>query len=513
MSNLHVTLDEANKHTPKGFDPAVNNTQPAKDEQGLSTYEERMKLPKAINFVDGTVAPPTTNDLDVFVLIGSGTEDAGWGAAVFGDWVRFTNSIANPITPSDGYLCFDETTGDWMKYDGSVWAVFGGAVAAPSGPFALFDTAGVPTYYTTLALVIAAASSGDVIQQFADVTTTAAVSALPSNVHWNLNGFTYEKTGGSSAISIGDNRTHRITNGRIFANGSGGNCIDAPANNTYIYCDGLVLQSTAEVIRGKVHGFVGVHFYNATIESNSTTLAALNSGSYYNCIVRSTGTAPSTSVCSDLIQCEISNTGANAVSVLKGTAIDCHLISTGAVTCAGATFRAKNCIIESTASNAIDAVLVEVEDCNVGSTAGTGITSSNGFAIGCTINGVSVDYGFRTVFGTQKVERCTITNSAGPGIDRGANSELINCVVRSTFNSAAGFAIRVNTGIVAGSAPVIANCSVSVANTGTNYLFSTGATVANFANVVSIDKLVVVTPVTANITQGNVASDSEGNNF
>ena len=126
MSNLHVTLDEANKHTPKGFDPAVNNTQPAKDEQGLSTYDERMQLPKAINFVDGTVAPPTTSDLDVYVLTGSGTEDAGWGAAVFGDWVRFTNSIANPITPLDGYLCFDETAAVWMQYDGAVWAVFGG---------------------------------------------------------------------------------------------------------------------------------------------------------------------------------------------------------------------------------------------------------------------------------------------------------------------------------------------------------------------------------------------------
>lgn len=121
MSNLHVNLDEANKHDPKGFIPAPNNTYPVKDERGLSYYEERMSLPKAINFVDGTAAPPTTADFDVYVLTGSGTEDAGWGTAVFGDWVRFFNGIPTPITPLAGYRCFDETSGTWKEYNGSNW--------------------------------------------------------------------------------------------------------------------------------------------------------------------------------------------------------------------------------------------------------------------------------------------------------------------------------------------------------------------------------------------------------
>jgi hypothetical protein len=121
MSNLHVNLDEANKHDPKGFIPAPNNTFPVKTETGVSYYEERMSLSKAINFVDGTVAPPTTADYDVYVLTGSGTEDAGWGAAVFGDWVRFLNGIPTPITPLAGYRCFDETSGTWKEYNGSAW--------------------------------------------------------------------------------------------------------------------------------------------------------------------------------------------------------------------------------------------------------------------------------------------------------------------------------------------------------------------------------------------------------
>jgi len=126
MSNVHVDLDELNKHDPKGFIPAVNNTFPVKDELGNSFYEERMSLPKAINFVDGTVAAPTTVDGDIYVLTGSGVVDSSWGGAAFGDWVRFLNTFATPITPLDGYLCFDETAATWMQYDGSVWAVFGG---------------------------------------------------------------------------------------------------------------------------------------------------------------------------------------------------------------------------------------------------------------------------------------------------------------------------------------------------------------------------------------------------
>lgn len=121
-SNLHKDLDEANKHTPKGFDPAVNNTEPWKDELGTSTYTEKMQLPKAINFVDGTIAPPTTADLDIYVLIGAGSVDAGWGVgAAFGDWVRFQNSTPTSIVPLAGYLCYDSTALQWMEYSGTTW--------------------------------------------------------------------------------------------------------------------------------------------------------------------------------------------------------------------------------------------------------------------------------------------------------------------------------------------------------------------------------------------------------
>ena len=52
-----------------------------------------MELPKAISFVDGALPPPSTVDGDIFVPITGGALDAGWGASLSNDWVRFTNSI------------------------------------------------------------------------------------------------------------------------------------------------------------------------------------------------------------------------------------------------------------------------------------------------------------------------------------------------------------------------------------------------------------------------------------
>ncbi len=126
MSNLHVNLDEANKHDPKGFIPALNHTFLVKSETGVSYYEERMVMTKAINFVDGTLPPPSNADYDAYVIIGSGTVDGGWGNAAFGDWIRFFSSIPDQVTPLQGYLCYDNTAAQWMEYNGASWVAFGG---------------------------------------------------------------------------------------------------------------------------------------------------------------------------------------------------------------------------------------------------------------------------------------------------------------------------------------------------------------------------------------------------
>jgi len=129
MSNLHLNLDEANKHTPKGFDNAATNTRPWKDESNQSTYTENETLPRALNFVDGTTAPPTTTNGHIYVITGTGTVNSGWGSAAFNDWVRFANGFPVSISPVTGYLCYDVTASQWMEFDGTTWVAFGGGGA------------------------------------------------------------------------------------------------------------------------------------------------------------------------------------------------------------------------------------------------------------------------------------------------------------------------------------------------------------------------------------------------
>mgnify|MGYP003624583257 CR=1 FL=1 len=235
MSNLHATLDEANKHTPKGFDPAVLNTRPWKDEQGLSTYTENMELPKAINFVDGTVAPPTTADGHIYVLIGSGVINAGWGTATFGNWVRFTNSIAAPIIPLAGYLCFDSTAAAWMKFDGSAWAVFGGGGATNlSEGSSTTTTVDVDSDTGTNATLLAASASRAGVMPSAKFSEVVANNAKPSeapndgtqyarkNLGWEA------VAGGATEVGIGVDSLQQVS---VNADASGAQSIALSSNS------------------------------------------------------------------------------------------------------------------------------------------------------------------------------------------------------------------------------------------------------------------------------------------
>ena len=123
---FHRDSDENNKHTPKGFTAALNNSYAVKSEKGLSVYDKRNVLPAAINFVDGNAAPPTSASGDIYVLIdlGNGTVDAGWGGASYNDWVRSDGAAYFNITPLVGDLC-NSAAGDWYKFDGAAWVLFG----------------------------------------------------------------------------------------------------------------------------------------------------------------------------------------------------------------------------------------------------------------------------------------------------------------------------------------------------------------------------------------------------
>ena len=126
MSWRHRDILEGELHEAKGFTTANNGDSIWRNEEGLSEWTDREVLPAALNFVDASVAPPTTANGDIYVLSLGASIHANWGTVALKDWVRYDGSSWNVITPSKSILCYDKTLDVLMSYDGSVWASIGG---------------------------------------------------------------------------------------------------------------------------------------------------------------------------------------------------------------------------------------------------------------------------------------------------------------------------------------------------------------------------------------------------
>ena len=122
-SNLHRNSTEANKHTPKGFDLADNNSTLLRDERGQSRYIDNLVNERVENLVDGFNAPPTTTSGHLYVLIdeGSGTVNTDWNGANYNDIVRIQDGVWVNITPVNGYLVFNKTDEKYYKFGSAGW--------------------------------------------------------------------------------------------------------------------------------------------------------------------------------------------------------------------------------------------------------------------------------------------------------------------------------------------------------------------------------------------------------
>lgn len=122
-SNLHRNSTEANKHTPKGFDLADNNSTLLRDERGQSRYIDNLVNERVENLVDGFNAPPTTTSGHLYVLIdnGSGTVNTDWNGANYNDIVRIQDGVWVAITPVNGYLVFNKADEKYYKFGSTGW--------------------------------------------------------------------------------------------------------------------------------------------------------------------------------------------------------------------------------------------------------------------------------------------------------------------------------------------------------------------------------------------------------
>ena len=107
-----------------------------------------------------------------------------------------------------------------------------------SGIWGISNATGVYTYYTTLTLAMAAAVSGQVIEMFADVTETGAVSVtLKTGVNINGNGHTYTHTNATADLHTFIAASSVVTNSNILnlnvvKSNSTGSCLYTGLNNS-----------------------------------------------------------------------------------------------------------------------------------------------------------------------------------------------------------------------------------------------------------------------------------------
>ena len=127
MAILHKNITVSSDiHNPKWLPDANNGDYAFKNEKGELESIDELLLPAALNFVDGSVAPPTTTTGDIYILSSGGSVNAGWGSVSLQDWVRYDGTAWNSLTPQKSSLCYDKNADSLMAFDGSAWASIGG---------------------------------------------------------------------------------------------------------------------------------------------------------------------------------------------------------------------------------------------------------------------------------------------------------------------------------------------------------------------------------------------------
>ena len=516
--NLHSQLPEAALHNPKGFSLTTAGKKLTKDETLSLNWQDDLSLPAAISFATATSAPPTEVTGDIYVLI-SGTPHGDWDGASENDWVRFDGSVWNAITPVTGTSCYNTASLSYNVFNGSAWATVGGTAL---GNFAIYDSTGEPTFYSTIGAAISAASSGDVVHVYTDYNETGAVEiTLKDGVNINGNGHTYTQSNAGAGIhAIKDNNvavTCKILNWTVENTAGTGYAlfidntsskIDATGSffkngtNSTVICEGKIYNCEATNTSASFWTFLGTNGSSAL-------------GSFYNC--KALGTTKGFYRPVEAVNC---------VSIASGIALETNassdkLINFYAHSTGGVAHYGGGCYVEggffvSDANHAFESVVTggRINGGYYFSSANVTIEhygSSKDIDInGATIRSTASQALVFSVNATGKVSNCHIESTAASTIyfDSGStNLELYNCTVICLYNNAAGHTIQTNNTGVSG---VIKGNVLEVANTSANCITGLSTTTLNYAD--NIYKGSPTTPINANIAQGITGTeDNYGN--
>jgi hypothetical protein len=358
------------------------------------------------------------------------------------DW-----SVFNAKVPATRNLTINGTTYD-LSAD-RTWTI-----SAASGIWGISNSSGVYTYYATYALARAAATSGQTIELFADVTETTDVSIiLKDGVNINGNGHTYILSQASTSSTITDNAVACVCDvSNIIFKRSGGT---PSTTNT-----ATILLSGASKITGTAICYsscgVSILITNASAELNGfkgITTSAYD-GVYSNGIIKN-------------IHGESYSTGYHYAIYSTGTALNCHGLGFGLYQSAFYNFGgiATNCSGTVTGSFGGGFANTGIATNCSGKAVGNYGFASSGTAINCTGTSTSGN-GFSANGSGNILEKCSGYSSSGNGFSV-YGSRLIDCTGVSM--SSIGLAVSNGNDSQAG----CINCTgVSYGNIGMSCNFS-----------------------------------------
>lgn len=411
------------------------------------------------------------------------------------------------------------------------------APTSASGVLGISDSSGVYTYYTTLTLAMAAATSGQTIIFFTDITETSNIEIILKNgVDINFNGYTYTLNTSGTAncflANIANGRT-RFYNGKIQRLGG--------TVNNYNSCVVMVSNAASAVYN---LDFSGVEIYssfgigisgtsNTVPKINGVKLRTFSHGCYFdtgvlinNSYIETTG-GGNACYSKTITNCYVVTTGGGHAILFpySGTASHCYASVSGtgsgyAISCvSGVTIT--NCTAISTRNTAVYNFGATSTFTYAYSTAGNGFLAgsstrgsvTNCFAYATAGNAylyndeVTNCYGESTstnavnCFPAGNVYNSTMRASAsivGSAINRCIGSTFI-----STYNNANGHALNPYA------SALITNNTLIVANVGATCIYSAGVISVKYANNSFIG---ATTGVHANVSQlVTNTTDSQGN--
>jgi len=420
---------------------------------------------------------------------------------------------------SDGLIYYKTSTSNIVNTISSSYAISASFAPPPSGPFGITNTSGSYTYYTTFSASMAAATSGQTVEMFADVTeTTNTTITLKNGVTINGNGHTYTFTTGSSqAFKIADSvsTTATILDLNITCTGTSTNLYLGTNTSGTIILTGCIFKNTSS-------GICLSNFANADVEvidfkgfSNTGRCIQWGSsptgGRLRNSYAYSASEIAFIGIVSRVENCIFASGTSIGLYLQGGTASDSIGVSAGSYGIQTIGGVLNNCKGYSSANVGLYALYSNIYGCFGYSTAGAGINMDNDptnayNCLGYSTTSFGILSNSTNAAALKNLYNCTAIADANIAMQLTAGTEnnAMNCVAISKWNNAGGHGIRVT-----GANNKIINCSIEVTNASANCINAASALTAKYANNAFKG---ATTSINANVTQGMInTQDNFGN--